>query len=131
MIVQSIKILWVNIALPVQEHRTTINARSGSCLCNNVLVSIYIVTRKWGQNKTSFQNNSSLYLVLIKKIIVPVGNKSAKLPQKGKGPKRVKLLASHSCGTKLPCWGARDAPGQDKQKKSPCSNDVSPFFALS
>ena len=30
------------------------------------LVSIYIVTRKWGQNKMSLQNISTLYLVLIK-----------------------------------------------------------------
>ena len=30
------------------------------------LVGIYIVTRKWGQNKMSLQNISTLYLVLIK-----------------------------------------------------------------
>ena len=29
------------------------------------------------------------------------------------------LAASHSPGTKLPCWGAKVALGQDKQRKLP------------
>ena len=57
------------------------------------LMSIYIVTRKWGQNKMSLQNISTLYLVLIKKIILPVDNKKCTTSTKniyicpGKGPK--------------------------------------------
>lgn len=78
------------------------------------LMSIYIVTRKWGQNKMSLQNISTLYLVLIKKIILPVYNKSAQLPQKIYIYAQEKALKV--CSTKLPCCGARDSQGQDKQK---------------
>ena len=86
---------------------------------------------KLGKNKKKKKSTRAT----LKKIILPVGNKSAQLPQKniwpGEGPKSLQLVASHSHGTKLPRCGARDVPGQDKQKKSPFLNDASLFFALS